>query len=229
MKNREGSIFKRISGYLSTFLVPAGLSINMPAMTVPDTAPVTETIAAVEQVKITEISDSFESFSGISYIQPSTQTYTATANKSHSVTSNSLTTNTTPVERPANPFTNSITIGGRTISTFHTDTTTIDAGTSVARYGNKFLFGHNTSAVFGHLKNLPIGTTFSLTEDNISTNYHIVEAITLEKPEVSRFMNAIVDGRYKSGRYDLSIMTCAGKSLGGGDATHRLIIFANRI
>ena len=39
-------------------------------------------------------------------------------------------------------------------------------------------------------------------------------------------MRAIANGK---GRYDMVVMTCYGTSYGNGDASHRLVLFANRI
>ena len=212
MKNREGSILRRISGYLATFLVPAGLTLNLPLVSVPDTAITSVDTPIITKIEITEIADTFKPDNST---KQSAKPVEKPAAK--------------PVEKPNNTISNNIKIGGRTISIFRTSATTTDSGKQVARYKEKFLYGHNTETVFGMLKNLPIGSTFSVTEDEIESNYQIASSITLEKSETARFMNALVDGRYKGNRYDLVLMTCAGESLGGGDATHRLIVFANRI
>ena len=43
------------------------------------------------------------------------------------------------------------------------------------------------------------------------------------------YMYAVAHARHSGVQYDLSIMTCYGTSFGNGDASHRLVIFANAI
>lgn len=123
-----------------------------------------------------------------------------------------------------------ISIGGRTIRIKSVSDTTVDAGRMVAKYGNKFLYGHNSSTVFGHLHTLSVGSTFTVTLGGQTTTYRIAKAVTLEKhTQVAPIMYPIAQAKYSGQTYDLSIMTCAGVSYGNGDASHRLIIFANRL
>lgn len=140
-----------------------------------------------------------------------------------------------------------ITIGGRTISMYDTGSTADDAGTRVARYSNSFLYGHNTGAVFGHLAGLPEGTTFSVTVNGQTTDYRISEKVIYNHEYTARgtellypdglpgrnFMSNIINARATtvSGtrQHSLAIMTCHGVSWGGGDASQRLVVFADRI
>lgn len=136
-----------------------------------------------------------------------------------------------------------ISIGGRDISIFDTGTTAVDAGSRVARYGDRFLFGHNSGSVFGHLAGLPIGTEFSVTLNGNTTNYRISNKVIFNHeftpsgqellyPEGypgRNFMSSIINARYMSRQYSLSLMTCHGISYGGGDASQRLVVFADAI
>ena len=136
-----------------------------------------------------------------------------------------------------------ISIGGRDIPIFNTGTTTVDAGSSVARYNDKFLFGHNSGSVFGHLASLPIGTEFSVTLDGNTTNYRIANKVIFNH-EFSpsgqellypdgypgrNFMNSIASARYFGQQYSLALMTYHGISYGNGDASQRLVVYANAI
>lgn len=137
---------------------------------------------------------------------------------------------------------NSIAIAGHTLAIKDVDDTSVDAGDHVNKYGDKFLYGHNSSAVFGGLANLSVGQTFSVDYDGVVNTYQIAKMVTFAK-NFERGTLEYGDSSYnyfpalarraqfgKNGPiYDLSIMTCAGTSLGGGDATHRLVIFANKI
>ncbi len=143
-----------------------------------------------------------------------------------------------------------IEIGGKWINVYDVDGTGYDAGNSVYRlvkgttYNGKFLYGHNSANVFGNLQYLEPGTIFSITINNETFKYKIIDKVVFEKSQSTgnlifngiddkKFMNNIGKATFYDGlnytNYDLSIMTCHGQSLGNGDATHRLVIFANKI
>ena len=42
-------------------------------------------------------------------------------------------------------------------------------------------------------------------------------------------MSAVAGARHGRVQYDLALMTCYGTSYGNGDASHRLVVFANRL
>ncbi len=141
-----------------------------------------------------------------------------------------------------------INIAGNTIPIFYSSNTLIDAGNEVGLYGSHFLYGHNTSNVFGGLQNLGIGDRFTVTLDGVTRTYQIVnsdletkshfEGETVHKTVLSgvtvltkmKVMRAITAyGEYEGRYYDYILMTCAGTSYGNGDASHRLILMANAV
>jgi sortase (surface protein transpeptidase) len=133
---------------------------------------------------------------------------------------------------------NSITIAGRTIEIVNVASTTVDAGNHVNKYGEKFLYGHNSYNVFGALLGLNSGATFSVTTDGITKNYIVSRAETFEKNRKTgklqkdgkgSLMYAVSLATYGGASYDLALMTCAGTSYGNGDASHRYVLFANQI
>ena len=152
-----------------------------------------------------------------------------------------------PAPEPVKPVTqpDHIQIAGNWVNVYNVDSTALDAGNSVYRfinntkgYDGRFLYGHNSSKVFGGLKNLSNGATFTVTLNNETVTYKIVEKVIFEKNQetgkltlngAGSYMNNVARAKYNGSQYDLSIMTCHGQSLGHGDATHRLVIFANRI
>ena len=111
------------------------------------------------------------------------------------------------------------------------------------KYLGNFLFGHNSGTVFGHLAGLPIGTEFSVTIDGNTTNYRISNKIVFNHEFTPsgqellypdgypgrNFMNSIVAARYLGQQYSLSLMTCHGISYGNGDASQRLVVYADII
>ena len=88
---------------------------------------------------------------------------------------------------------------------------------SYSRYDSKiFLIGHSTT-VFKNLDQIRTGDTIYYN----SKEYTVIGTKTLKKENID--MDEIL-GRESSNT--LIIMTCAGKILDGGDATHRFIVTA---
>ena len=132
----------------------------------------------------------------------------------------------------------SITIAGRTLDIVDVSDTTVDAGGHVNKYGDRFLYGHNTSNVFGGLTSLGVGSRFSVTYDGDTTYYAVTQIVIYEKNRdtgklqlngAGSYMRSVANAKYDGVQYDLSIMTCYGTSYGNGDASHRLVLFANAI
>ena len=130
---------------------------------------------------------------------------------------------------------NNITIAGRTLEIVDVADTTVDSGNHVNKYGSKFLYGHNSGAVFGSLVNLGIGSTFTVTYGGVVTNYQVAKVMIYEKNTSNGRLQLNGSGNYMRGvanavsdgvHYDLSIMTCYGTSYGNGDASHRLVLYA---
>lgn len=143
---------------------------------------------------------------------------------------------------------NNITIMEKTVPLIQTGSTEIVYDYAASRYGEKFIYGHNSAAVFGVLYSAGVGQSFSTTMNGITKNYMISDIVVYEKNQSNyllqlngrgNYMNSVAAAIKKSinestsqvtlSYYDLSIMTCYGIMLGGGDATHRLVIFANEI
>lgn len=133
---------------------------------------------------------------------------------------------------------NNIAIAGRTIEIVDVSDTTVDAGGHVNKYGAKFLYGHNSAAVFGGIVNMGVGSTFSVTYGGVTTNYQVANVVIFEKNTDNgllqlngsgSFMNAVARAVHLGVHYDLSVMTCYGTSYGNGDASHRYVLFANQM
>lgn len=134
--------------------------------------------------------------------------------------------------------TNSISVAGRTIDVVDVADTTVDAGNHVNKYGGRFFYGHNSAGVFGGLGSLGVGSIFSITYGGMTTNYQVTKVVMYEKNTSTgrlqlngsgNYMRQVADAKSGDIQYSVSLMTCAGQSLGHGDATHRLVIFANAI
>ncbi|MBP5648182.1 sortase [Candidatus Saccharibacteria bacterium] len=129
---------------------------------------------------------------------------------------------------------NSIAIAGKVIEIVDVSDTAVNAGNHVNKYGAKFLYGHNSPAVFGRLTSVGVGSVFTVAYGGTSRNYQVAEVTIFEKTSdttlsaggIQYRMSTIANGK---GRYDMVLMTCYGTMLGGGDATHRYVVFANAI
>ena len=184
--------------------------------------------------------------------KPAAQTQTQTATVTQKPVQAAPTTQTpaTPAVTPAPVVKpNQIVIGGRTISMTIVKDTRADAGNHVNMYCgsnaacNKFIYGHNSAAVFGNLKNLRVGVdTFTVTLNGTTSTYRIVNkviydyelggngALRLNGDTSINYMNRTAKAKDNNNvQYDLALMTCHGQSLGSGNATQRLVLFANKI
>jgi len=207
------------------------------------------------ETPITSISSNSELKAPLLEFEISATPVLATANASETPTSAGVSTSVQAAEAPAAPQPvqaqsapvqtvsspkpvasapkNSISVAGRTLNIVNVNSTSVDSGNHVNRIG-KLLYGHNSATVFKNLSSLKIGSTFSVTIDGSTKTYRVAKITTYEKNKDGRlqlngsgnYMKAIRD---KALGHDLAVMTCAGTSYGNGDASHRLVIFANAI
>lgn len=129
---------------------------------------------------------------------------------------------------------NAISIGGRVLPIVDVADTSVDAGDHVNRYNGKFLYGHNSAAVFSILYSVGVGNVFTIASGGTSINYQVTEVAIYEKTSPTSLsqngkkisMLYVANGK---NRYDLTLMTCYGTSYGNGDASHRYVIYANAV
>ena len=141
-------------------------------------------------------------------------------------------TATLAVARPAN----NIDIFGRSIEVVEVGDTMVDSGNHVNKYGAKFLYGHNSGAVFGSLHTLGIGSTFTLNLHGNSVTYRVTEIGMYEKTNDYAITDVNTSQTYAMGAiasnakgHALALMTCAGTMYSGGDASHRLVVYADSL
>lgn len=184
----------------------------------------------------------FDSIEKVTPVEKTAKTEVATVNRTRAARSNSVTTTrsaSTAIARTASAQTVSgdrISIAGRTVPIFVSSNTSIDAGSKVGLF-RKLLYGHNSSAVFGILANVSAGSTFTVTMNGATTTYRISQKITVEKTSLmaNNRMNYLVNSAsytapgISTGSHDVVLMTCAGTLYGNGDASHRTLIFADRV
>ena len=141
---------------------------------------------------------------------------------------------------------NYVSIGGRTIEMIDSNDTRNDAGRYVARYNDYFLYGHNSAAVFDVLYRVSVGEVFSVSYGGVVKNYQIkniviyrkTDSVTLQIDDTGHSANGeevkmryVAQGKDRAGgiQYGIALMTCYGTSYGNGDASHRLVVFADAI
>ena len=109
----------------------------------------------------------------------------------------------------------------------------------------KLIYGHNSSNLLGSLKNLSIGSTFTITENGSTSTYQVADVRIFHKSDNytldlcnsgynncnggSYYLNTLQNATFRGKNYDVALFTCDGTSLGGGDATHRRVVFAYQV
>ncbi len=96
----------------------------------------------------------------------------------------------------------------------------------------KMIYGHNTGNLLGNLTSRYIGENFTITESGVTKQYVVSDIQIYRKTE---------DGYLENNRklmsniantamgHDVALFTCYGTSYGNGDASHRLVVFANAV
>ena len=96
----------------------------------------------------------------------------------------------------------------------------------------KMIYGHNTGNLLGNLTGRYVGENFTITEGGVVRQYVVSDIQIYRKTE---------DGYLENNRklmsniantamgHDIALFTCYGTSYGNGDASHRLVVFANAV
>ncbi|MBQ1298623.1 hypothetical protein IIY24_02185 [Candidatus Saccharibacteria bacterium] len=232
------------SGLLGVIVTP-GFLLAGPTEVKSSDFPATQSVTVVEESKEEKTTDeekddeseAKEEDSEEKTISDNTQAVSTTNREN-----NTASVSSAPVrEEPAPVYVapaDSITIAGRTLRIVDVSDTAVDSGDHVNKYGNNFLYGHNSSAVFGNLVSMGVGSTFSITYGGVTTNYQVSKVTIFEKDVASgklqlngsgNYMRAVSNGKSDGVKHDFAIMTCYGTSYGNGDASHRLVLFADEI
>ena len=96
---------------------------------------------------------------------------------------------------------------------------------------SKMVYGHNTWNLLGNLVNRYAGEVFTVTEGGVTREYRVADVQIYRKTENGleddpRLMTRIATTALG---HDLALLTCYGTSYGNGDASHRLVVFADAI
>lgn len=117
-----------------------------------------------------------------------------------------------------------------TVSVF-SDTIVMNCENSICKTG-KLVYAHNSAALLGNLSSIAIGEIFTITENGVTTSYRVTEKVTYAKTSDGYLENdPYLMGKIKNTAmgHTTALMTCAGTSYGNGDASHRLVVYADAI
>ena len=94
------------------------------------------------------------------------------------------------------------------------------------------IYGHNTANLLGNLGSLGVGSNFTVTDGGVTTRY-VVSAKVLYEKTADGYLNSdpylMGDIVTTAMGHNLALMTCAGTSYGNGDASHRLVVYADAV
>lgn len=105
----------------------------------------------------------------------------------------------------------------------------VNAGLSVKKYGNDFLYAHSHLA-FSTLKTYSVGDEFAVETNGEKRTYQISRRETFSKStldENSGLRSAIYSANFRGNSYDLALMTCGNGE--NDDPNSRLVFFATQV
>ena len=111
------------------------------------------------------------------------------------------------------------------------DTIVMDCGGSICKTG-KLVYAHNSANLLGNLSGIAIGEIFNVTENGVTTSYRVADKVTYAKTSDGYLENdPYLMGKIKNTAmgHNMALMTCAGVSYGNGDASHRLVVYADAV
>lgn len=95
----------------------------------------------------------------------------------------------------------------------------------------KMIYGHNTANLLGNLASLAPGQVFSVTEGGVTTSYRV--ALSAVYANTANGLNGdpslMSSIAYSALGHSIALLTCAGTPYGNGNASHRLVVFADQI
>ena len=96
----------------------------------------------------------------------------------------------------------------------------------------KMVYGHNTYNLLGSLGSRYVGETITVTEGGVAKSYRVAAVVVYQKtadgnlegnPQLMKDIANTAMG------HDIALLTCYGTSYGNGDASHRLVVYADAI
>ena len=129
------------------------------------------------------------------------------------------------------------TIQNYTVTTYVGSRAEFNATAASLSYGDlykygKMIYGHNSAGLLGSLFYRYVGETITVTEGGVTSNYVVSAIATYAKTPDGRLEGdpSLMSGIANAAMgHDLALFTCAGTSYGNGDASHRLVVYVDRV
>lgn len=111
---------------------------------------------------------------------------------------------------------------------------------------DKLIYGHNSYNLLGSALKLGAGSTFTITENGVTATYRVATTALFKKLDDYTlslcsgnnyedcnsgiyYMDSFKNAYFQGQNYSVALFTCDGTALGGGDASHRKVVFAYQI
>ena len=108
--------------------------------------------------------------------------------------------------------------------------TAFNLGGSIYKF-RKMIYGHNSVGILGSLAYRYPGEMITITENGVTSNYRVAAVVTYQKTadgNLNGDPSIMANIANTAMGYDVALLTCAGTPYGNGDASHRLVVYANR-
>ena len=196
-----------ISCIITTICGPIALSAaDMVTLSGLNPEGIVETVPLPEPEPEPEPAPSYQALTTITYTEPAVQ----------------------PVYVPrVQNYTVNIPIG--TVSEYNS--TAFSLGSSIYKF-RKMIYGHNSAGVLGSLAYRYPGEMITITENGVTSNYQVATMVTYQKTadgNLNGDPSIMANIANTAMGYDVALLTCAGTPYGNGDASHRLVVYANRV
>ena len=218
--------------YLNRFFLPIlGLFLLILPVFTPSVAQVTENSTLRQAVELASVSTTIKT----EKIAVETAQVTKVEQAAVKTTQHTASSTTNTVTSSTKTSANQISVAGRTTAIFNTTTQNFvhDAGNRVASW-YKLLYGHNYDSIFGRIRYLKPGETFTVTRNGQTKTYR-VERVTAPTPVTKISMQYMKTATYYDGStkysYDLVLMTCSGNRIDPStkEDLDRTLVFANEV
>lgn len=158
----------------------------------------------------------------------------------------------TVVSYTAPAVSDNVTFGGTVIPLVQTYSEDFVSDSAANWMSWSYIYGHNSGNIFGILHSAYVGQTFSVTFGGVTKNYVVSRIVDYENnynPALGKYRlqldgqgdyneavkNGInkksyaMNGESPQEYHSISLLTCYGTMLGGGNATHRRVVFGDEI
>lgn len=91
------------------------------------------------------------------------------------------------------------------------------------------IYGHNTWGLLGNLVYRYVGEEFTITEGGVTRMYRVADKQVYNKLDNGKLEGISMNYISNGGGHSVALLTCHGVSYGNGDASQRLVVYADEI